>query len=76
MLCQPAFKTERTGGKKQFSFFLSVFQTLVNWLKMFHLQLQKSETRMTPSILKQDPNTENIQKNTLLGQNTTWKLLW
>ena len=66
MLSQPAFKIERTGRKKkQFSFFLSVFQTLVNWLKMFHLQLQKSETRMTPSILKQDPNTENIQKNTI-----------
>ena len=54
----------KNGAEKK-SNFLSVFQTLVNWLKMFHLQLQKSETRMTPSILKQDPNTENTQKNTI-----------
>ena len=35
------------------------------------LSFQKSETTVTASILKQDPNTEGSQKRYLLGQNTT-----
>ena len=32
--------------------------------------LLKSETRMTASILKQDPNTEMVQKNAIFGEKT------
>ena len=43
------------------------FVPVVNWFAMAistteHQMLKKSETRMTASILKQDPNTQKVQK--------------
>ena len=32
---------------------------------------QKSETKMTASVLKQDPNTENVQKNAVCEDENT-----
>ena len=32
---------------------------------------QKSETRMTASVLKQDPNTEKVQKNAVCEDEKT-----
>ena len=37
---------------------------------------QKSETRMTTSVLKQDPNTEKVQKNAVCEEKTQRANFW
>ena len=42
-----------------------------------NLLCKQVETKMTASILKQDPNTWKVKKNTyLIWQNMTWEFLW